>query len=148
MYGYISYGISYILPQTLAMDDENYVNAQYALMLVIESIIGFSYSILLVDSVIFGRRLSMFLGYCILVMTFVIASTLEPDTLFLWLVSIGKGFNLGIFWLVYVYTAEYYPTLVRTTGLGFCACGARFAGIITPLVSTMLLEVALWLAYS
>ena len=47
----------------------------------------------------------------------------------------GKCGSAGCFDIIYNYTAEMYPTVVRTTGLGFCSMAGRFGGIAAPLVS-------------
>ncbi len=41
----------------------------------------------------------------------------------------------GAFTVIYLYTAEMYPTVVRGTALGLSSLAGRIGGIIAPLVS-------------
>ena len=61
------------------------------------------------------------------------------------LAMIGK---LGItisFGLVYVVTAEVYPTTVRTVGVGASSFWARVGGAIAPLVAQLVSSYLMWL---
>jgi len=42
----------------------------------------------------------------------------------------GKFFASSNFAMVYMYTAELYPTLIRSTGVGTCSVMARIGGAI------------------
>ena len=50
------------------------------------------------------------------------------------LVLIGKFGASAAFSLIYVYTAELFPTEVRSTALGLCSMMARIGGIAAPQV--------------
>ena len=53
------------------------------------------------------------------------------------LALIGKiGASSG-FHLVYQYSAELFPTVVRNAGMGSCSCMARVGGIIAPLIADL-----------
>lgn len=49
---------------------------------------------------------------------------------------IAKVGTSGCFTIVYVYTAELYPTVVRNVGLGSMSTCARFGSISAPFVAT------------
>ena len=47
---------------------------------------------------------------------------------------IGKFSVAAAFGILYLYTAELYPTQVRNIGVGMCSLSARLGGIMAPLV--------------
>lgn len=53
------------------------------------------------------------------------------------IVMIGKFFIAGSFAIVYNYTAELFPTVVRNTALGIGSMGARLSGALTPLITLL-----------
>jgi len=48
----------------------------------------------------------------------------------------------GSFAIIYNYTAELFPTVIRNSAVGFGACSARFSGMLTPLIK-LLVRIAL-----
>ena len=60
----------------------------------------------------------------------------------------ARCFISGGFQAVYVYTPEYYPTVMRAIGLGTCSALARVGAIATPFVAQVLLRVSPYLAIS
>ncbi len=45
---------------------------------------------------------------------------------------IAKIAMAGCFAVIYNYTAELFPTVVRTSAVGLCSMAARFGGMLTP----------------
>ena len=50
---------------------------------------------------------------------------------------LGKFGAAASFSIVYLYTAELYPTVVRSTAIGLCSMMARIGGILAPQVSNI-----------
>ena len=50
----------------------------------------------------------------------------------------GKCGGAAAFNTVFNYTAELYPTVVRSTGLGLSAMAGRIGGIAAPMVNSIL----------
>ncbi|XP_054844627.1 solute carrier family 22 member 7-like isoform X3 [Eublepharis macularius] len=46
----------------------------------------------------------------------------------------GKGFSEAAFTMVFLYTPELYPTVLRQKGLGYCSFVARLGGSVAPLI--------------
>ncbi|XP_020652571.3 solute carrier family 22 member 7 isoform X1 [Pogona vitticeps] len=46
----------------------------------------------------------------------------------------GKGLSEAAFTMVFLYTAELYPTVLRQKGQGYCAFMARLGGSVAPLI--------------
>ena len=54
------------------------------------------------------------------------------------LALIGKFGASASFSIVYLYTAELYPTQIRSTAVGMCSMMARIGGVAAPQVCTYL----------
>ena len=52
---------------------------------------------------------------------------------------LGKFFVSAAFCIIYVYTAEIYPTFMRGTAVGICSTMARIGSISAPQVSRLVL---------
>lgn len=63
-----------------------------------------------------------------------IAALIPPDYLQLkmWLAIFGKCNISGSFALIYVFTVEIIPTVLRNSGLGLCSVFARIGGMTAP----------------
>ena len=44
----------------------------------------------------------------------------------------GKAINAGVFYLVYIHTAEVFPTVARNSFLSICSVAGRLGSIISP----------------
>merc|ERR1740137_112968 len=58
--------------------------------------------------------------------------TEEADMTIRWLSFIGRAVMSILVALMYVYSAELYPTVVRNCGLGFCSIFGRIGGMLGP----------------
>ncbi|XP_054833080.1 organic cation/carnitine transporter 2-like isoform X1 [Eublepharis macularius] len=80
------------------------------------------------------RRYSMagvlFLGGCVLLFIQLVPSHLNAVSIIL--VMIGKFGITASFSMVYVYTAELYPTVVRNMGVGASSMASRIGSILSP----------------
>jgi len=66
---------------------------------------------------------------------------LDKGTIRTVLAMFGKLFSTSSFTLVYFYTAELYPTTIRSTGVGVCSLMARIGGFSAPFIATYLPKV-------
>eukprot|EP00091_Calanus_sinicus_P011873 TRINITY_DN26789_c0_g1_i1.p1 TRINITY_DN26789_c0_g1~~TRINITY_DN26789_c0_g1_i1.p1 ORF type:complete len:148 (-),score=51.28 TRINITY_DN26789_c0_g1_i1:5-448(-) len=86
--------------------------------------------ILLMD--VWGRKPIFVFFLLIPGVSCVAAAWLEEGVLFTILVLVGKFCASGAFNIVHIYTAELYPTSIRTTMIGVCSTMARVGGILAP----------------
>ena len=51
-----------------------------------------------------------------------------------WMAFIGKFAVAACFSILYTFSAELYPTCVRSSAVGFCSSCARVGGALSPLI--------------
>ncbi|XP_078129600.1 putative transporter SVOPL isoform X3 [Sander vitreus] len=97
---------------------------------------------------VLGRKLSLTvlqLVSAILFMMLNICTTMFGFTVLLFLLRSLVSMN---FTVVYIYTAEVYPTAVRSLGMGFCTSFSRIGGMIAPFIAQVLMSESVILALS
>ncbi|XP_021419142.2 putative transporter SVOPL isoform X2 [Oncorhynchus mykiss] len=95
---------------------------------------------------VFGRKLSMVLLELMAALFFMlvnICSTMFGFTILLFLIRSLVSMNFNV---VYIYTAEVYPTEVRSLGMGFCTSFSRIGGMIAPFIAQVLMSHSVILA--
>ena len=72
-----------------------------------------------------------------------IAASYSDFTIIVCVFLSGKFGASAAFALIYLYTAELYPTEIRGTALGLCGMMARFGGFVAPQVYVIVQENAI-----
>ncbi|XP_065807301.1 putative transporter SVOPL isoform X2 [Labrus bergylta] len=93
-----------------------------------------------------GRRLSMTIMQMLAAIFFLmlnICTTMYGFTVLLFLLRSLVSMNFNV---VYIYTAEVYPTAARSLGLGFCTSFSRIGGMIAPFIAQVLMSQSVILA--
>ncbi|XP_050963378.1 LOW QUALITY PROTEIN: putative transporter SVOPL [Labeo rohita] len=97
---------------------------------------------------IFGRKPSMAILQVLSAFFFLlvnICTTMLGFTVLLFLLRSVVSMNFNV---VYIYTAEVYPTAVRSIGMGFCTSFSRVGGMIAPFIAQVLMSKSVILALS
>jgi len=81
---------------------------------------------------IMGRKPFFFWCFMISGVACIVSGLLETGPLRTGLALAGKMFAAGNFSVIYMYTAELYPTVIRNTAIGACSNTARLGGILAP----------------
>ncbi|XP_041808603.1 solute carrier family 22 member 6 [Chelmon rostratus] len=83
-----------------------------------------------------GRRVSQ--ATCLFLSALIIFANIfvptDMQTIRTTLACLGKGFTSASFTVVYLYTGELYPTVIRQTGMGFVSTMARVGSMAAPAV--------------
>lgn len=69
-------------------------------------------------------------GISLLVLTFI------PSTIQVWVISVGCCAMSISFTVVYLYSSELFPTVVRNAAIGLCSVCARLSTTIVPYIAT------------
>ena len=86
-----------------------------------------------VTNQIYGRRKVLII--CMLTASVLCMATvlLSHSSLFFTFVAVlGRSSISASFAVIYMYTAEVYPTFLRSTGVGICSTISRIGGILSP----------------
>ncbi|NP_001007408.2 putative transporter SVOPL isoform X1 [Danio rerio] len=97
---------------------------------------------------IVGRKYSMVILLLLSAFFFMlvnICTTMLGFTILLFLLRSVVSMNFNV---VYIYTAEVYPTSVRSIGMGFCTSFSRIGGMIAPFIAQVLMSKSVILALS
>ncbi|XP_029282293.1 putative transporter SVOPL [Cottoperca gobio] len=97
---------------------------------------------------VLGRKMSMTvlqLAAAILFMLLNICTSMFGFTVLLFLLRSLVSMNFNV---VYIYTAEVYPTVARSLGMGFCTSFSRIGGMIAPFIAQVLMSQSVILALS
>ncbi|XP_030210908.1 putative transporter SVOPL isoform X1 [Gadus morhua] len=87
-----------------------------------------------------GRKLSLALLQFLSAIFFLlvnICTTMLGFTVLLFLLRALVSMNFNV---VYIYTAEVYPTVARSLGMGFCTSFSRIGGMIAPFIAQVLMS--------
>jgi len=101
---------------------------------------GILLTTLLVDKI--GRKNTMLLEYSMLGLLLLPLCICLKRKWFLILMFILRSLITGAYQVLYVYTPEVYPTLLRSSGLGIANSVGRIGGMITPYMALVVTQ--LW----
>lgn len=126
---FVYYGVIFLTPRFFSTSSA----FQSTFISTLAEFPGVIISYVLIDSL--GRRKSLLVVFsstalCLLFLLLSTSTAWETAFLFLARMFIGAAFNAS-----YIYSTEIYPTVVRSSGLGFCSAVARVSGIITSFIS-------------
>ncbi|XP_061570234.1 putative transporter SVOPL [Cololabis saira] len=94
----------------------------------------------------FGRKMSLTILQLMTAAFFMlvtVCTTMLGFTVLLFLLRSLVSMN---FTVVYIYTAEVYPTVARSLGMGFCTSFSRIGGMIAPFMAQVLMSQSVILA--
>ncbi|XP_078000073.1 organic cation transporter protein-like [Glandiceps talaboti] len=135
----VYYGLSF---NTSSLGGDDFVNCFLAGAVEIPSYI---LSLAIMEYRLLGRRWSMFYTMVIGGIACISASFVPQCGEYVWLgitVTMISKFSISCsFSMLYVYTAELFPTPVRSVGIGLCSMFARIGGILAP---QLLLMATIW----
>ncbi|XP_072309675.1 putative transporter SVOPL [Eucyclogobius newberryi] len=89
---------------------------------------------------IFGRKMSLTVLQLLAAIFFMllnVCTTMFGFTVLFFLLRSLVSMNFNV---VYIYTAEVYPTAARSLGMGFCTSFSRIGGMIAPFIAQVLMS--------
>ncbi|KAM3587677.1 uncharacterized protein V6R79_011648 [Siganus canaliculatus] len=89
---------------------------------------------------VFGRKICLTVLQLLsatLFMLLNVCTTMFGFTVLLFLLRSLVAMNFNV---VYIYTAEVYPTVARSLGMGFCTSFSRIGGMIAPFIAQVLMS--------
>jgi putative MFS transporter len=103
----------------------------------------------LVDTHTFGRKYSLTLAQVCSSLSCLLAYfiSFEYGFLLISVLTIGRFFAKMCFAVIYPFTAEIYPTSIRTLGVGMSSAFGRVAGCIMPLIAVKLFYIDKYLPF-
>jgi MFS family permease len=132
----VYYGIVYVLPTVInSFEKENKNNRSEGFTDMMISVAFELPSCILaywiIETETFGRKRTMFVSFFFTTLSSFAAFFVSNEN-FIYLSTAARFFiNLG-FQIIYPYTAELYPTLLRSRGLGLASAFSRLGGILMP----------------
>lgn len=90
-----------------------------------------------------GRRYTGAVNSFGMALFFILLQIHMPKSLLTVIMFMVRGFSQGLFNFVYIYTAEVYPTTIRTLGIGTASAWARVGAMLTPFIAQVLLDKSL-----
>eukprot|EP01080_Neovahlkampfia_damariscottae_P010057 gene10057-2481_t len=137
---YGSWGFAFITPlvfEKMHQGDRSYIYSD-TLIVTLCGTIGFVALFFLVN--IIGRKTLMGVFFIITGVLTVITGVWSNAIYIVTMSSIVNIFSAAPWAIIYMYTPEVYPTMLRTTGMGACSMFTRIAGTLTPMFGTTLLS--------
>ena len=141
---FVFYGLVFILPFFLSeWDKMNQIHhtAEHGILNLLITTAGEGASGILayfmVETETFGRKYSLALGQVISAIACFIAYFISMDNgvILIGLLTVGRFFGKMCFAVIYPLTAEIYPTILRTKGIGAASAVGRLASCIMPIIT-------------
>ena len=90
---------------------------------------------------VWGRKPIFFLTMFVPGICCIVAAFITPGTAIFAILTLGaKAAVTGAFNVTYIYTAELFPTSIRSTAVGACSTMARVGGALAPIIGKYLIE--------